>query len=187
MKFISQRRRAERRRQLRLAGVSLAGLVLATGLGGFLLPAERITTGTATIPRSPESVWRVLTDLDGMPLWRSDVVALERLPDQEGKTAWREVGRRESRVVEFAVTEPPRRLVMQWDGPGRPGTLVRSLELQGTREGTRVTVTDRRIVANPLLRLLGRLAPGGSPAGRFLRDLDLRLSLSRRQVAAGSD
>jgi hypothetical protein len=61
---------------------------------------------------------------------------------------------------------------------------MRSFELATTDRGTRVTITERTEVSNPFFRVLVRLAPGPSAVRRFLQDLDQRLIVYRRQVAA---
>jgi uncharacterized protein YndB with AHSA1/START domain len=184
MKFISERQRRARKRRRILGAVASLGTAFLALVGGVLLPIEHITTQSADFDRPPETVWRVLTDLDGMPLWRSDLITLERLPAVEGRTVWRENGRSGSRVIEFSWAEPPHRLVMQGTRSGRPGYPMRTFDLASIDRGTRVTITERSEVPNPLRRVLVRLDPGRSAVARFLEDLDLRLNLNRRQVAA---
>ena len=184
MKFISERQRRTRRRRLVLGAVWPVALTATAAVGGVLLPAEHVTRGTAVFNRSAETVWRVLTDLDGMPLWRSDLTTVERLPDHGGKTVWREVSPDGAQVLELSREEPPFRLVIQGAESGRPSYPMRSFELAPTQWGTRVTITERAEVSNPILRVLVRLDPGRSAVQRLLRDLDQRLSVYRRQVAA---
>lgn len=184
MKFISVRQRRARRRRLVRGAVGSLALAATVAGGGVLLPVEHVTSGTAVFNRSPETVWRVLTDLDGMPLWRSDLTTVERLPDHGGKTVWLEIRPNGSQVVELSREEPPFRLVMQGAEAGRASYPVRTFELATTEWGTRVTITERAEVPNPFLRVLIRLDPGHSAVRRLLRDLDQRLSVYRRQVAA---
>ncbi|HEX7025130.1 MAG TPA: SRPBCC family protein, partial [Gemmatimonadales bacterium] len=111
--WLTERKRRRRRRRVLRAGAAGLALTGVLSLLGLFLPAERVTTARGTFDRPPEAVWRVLTDLDGMALWRSDLVRIERLPDLDGRLAWREVGLRGDRVVELAVADPPVRLVLQ--------------------------------------------------------------------------
>ncbi len=184
MKFISERQRRRRRRRVTLGALLALGGAGVGWAGGGLLPVEFVTTGSAVFDRSAETVWRVLTDLDGMPLWRSDLTTLERLPNLGGKTVWREVGRNGSRVVEFASAEPPHRLVTQGTGAGQPGYPMRTFDLSATDRGTRLTITERAEVANQFSRVMVRLDPGRSGVESFLRDLDERLNVNRRQLTA---
>jgi len=185
MKFVSERRRRERRRRRRLAVSGVLGLASLAGGIGVVLPKEWVRTETGYFDRPPETVWRVLTDLDGMPLWRSDLVGVERLPSQEGRTVWREVGSDRTRVLEQSVAEPPNRLVVQASRAGAAELPQRTFDLVATDRGTRVTITDRSLVSNPLGRVLVRATPRASPARRFLGDLERRLTATRQQVSAG--
>lgn len=186
MNWHARRRRTERRRvALRwLAGA--AAMVLAASAVGFLLPVEHIRTTRTVVDRPPEAVWRVLIDLDGMPLWRSDITAVTRLPDFEGRPTWREEGRHGTRTLELAQVEPLHRLVIQQTRAGRAVLPVRTFELESTREGTLVVATERNATRNPIVRVLARLNLDGAPLERFLRDLELRVTAGRRQVATGA-
>jgi Polyketide cyclase / dehydrase and lipid transport len=177
-----RKRRARRRLVIRLA-IATAALIAATSGIGFLFPVRHEAAGRILLEPPPETVWRLLTDLDGMPLWRSDVTALERLPDLGGRPAWREIGPGGPRTMEQAEADPPHRLVLKRTRNGRPVLPIRTFELVGTPEGTLVTLTEDGEVRNPLGRILVRLRtpPGGIL--RFLRDLDQRLNGARRQVA----
>jgi uncharacterized protein YndB with AHSA1/START domain len=181
----TERRKRDRRRRLatRFLGVVAGGLSLLFA-GGVFLPIEQVRSARAMFARPPEMVWRVLTDLDGMPLWRSDLAAVERLPDLAGRPAWREVSRGGDRVVELSYSEPPHRLVIQGATGGRGGLPVRSFDLVSTPQGTLVTLTDRVEVRNPLRRVLVRLRVPRANLRRLLSDLDQVLNANRRQVAA---
>jgi len=184
MTWISRRQRKARRR--RALGV-LAGLFTAFSacfLAGLLLPAEHVGIGHLLLDRSPEAVWRVLTDLDGMPLWRSDITAVERLPDMAGRPAWREIGRSGVRVIELTRADRPRLLVIQRAAGGRTAQPFRTFELDAAATGTLVTITERGEIRNPLGRVLARLRSRAPAVDRFLRDLEQRLNPGHRQVAA---
>jgi hypothetical protein len=176
-KWKSRKRRAGRF----LTAVAAAGGVV--GLIGLCFPIEHVTSGSLLLDRPPEIVWRVLTDFDGMPLWRSDLTGLERLPDLAGKPAWREISRAGNRVLELSLAEPPRRLVMRRSVNGRPGLPSRTFELVEASRGTLLTLAERGEVPNPLLRVLVRIRAPRGEINRFLRDLDRRLNANQRQVA----
>lgn len=184
MNWTDRRRQKARKRRATMVLGLLTGAAAALFIVGAFLPAEHINTSRAVMGRSPETVWRVLTDLDGMPLWRSDVTAVERLPDLMGKPAWRETGRDGARVVELSFAEPPRRLVTRAAADGEPDLPERTFELVSTARGTEVIVTERDASPNPFRRILVRLHVPRPAIERLLRDLTQRLSINPRQVAA---
>ena len=185
MSWMEQRKRAARRRKLARALLGGAGLGAAAFVVGLLLPREHRTTMRGRFDRPPEAVWRVLTDFDGMPMWRSDVTSVERLPDADGRTSWREVGKTGDVIVEVAESEPPHRLVMRHRESGRPALPELTFRLSAAGSGTSMTMVAREKVGNPLGRVLVRLGARGSPAARLLRDLEYRLNVNRDQVASG--
>jgi uncharacterized protein YndB with AHSA1/START domain len=168
---------------LRLLG-GLVGVLACGYLVGLTLGSEQVVSAELRLAGPPEAIWRVLLDLDGMPLWRSDLVALERLPEQAGRPAWREVGRSSARVIALTAAEPPHRLVLSRSEAGKPSLPVRTFELASMEGGTVLTVTERSLVRNPLRRLLYRLLPPRAGIVRLLHDLGSRLQGSRREVVA---
>ena len=182
--WMEQRKRAARRRRLLRVLGCLAGAGVLAFLAGAALPAEHRTMARENFDRAPEAVWRVLTDLEAMPSWRSDLDRVERLPGVDGRTTWLEVGSGEAQVMELTESDPPRRLVIHRRGDGRPGLPERIVQLRATMNGTLVTVMERDQVGNPLVRVLVRLGAGESPAERLLADLHERLGTTRHNLSA---
>ncbi len=183
MNWIERRKRSHRRRQMLRGSLAGAAVLAVLALAGVVLPGESVRRGTLTISRSRESIWRILTDLDGMPRWRSDITALERLPDRDGRPVWRENDGGSVRVLQLALIEPPRRLEMRpVTGYGGDDRMI-ELEETGGGSGTRVRVIERHAVS-PLGRLFARLGRSRHAAPVFLQDLARRLGGERQQVAS---
>jgi len=182
MNWTEQRKRKARRRLARHAAVLLLTVLAAAAVLGLALGSEQVVTDQAMLDRPPETVWRVLLDLDGMPLWRSDLRSLERLPDQNGRPTWREIAAGGTRVMEIAAADPPSRLVLRRADAGTPALPLWTLELVPAARGTRVTLSVRMRVGNPVWRVYYRLRPPRAALARFLRDLGLRLVAARREV-----
>ena len=183
--WMEQRKRAARRRRLLRGLGGLAGAGVLAFLVGAALPAEHRTEARESFDRAPEAVWRVLTDLEGMPSWRSDLDRIERLPEADGRMTWLEVGSGADQVMELTESDPPRRLVIHRREDGRPGFPERIVQLRATINGTVVTVTERERVGNPLARVLVRLGTRESAAERLLADLHDRLGTARHNLNAG--
>jgi uncharacterized protein YndB with AHSA1/START domain len=181
---MEQRKRAARRRRLLRVLAGIAGAGVLAFLAGAALPAEHRTTVRASFDRAPEAVWRVLTDLEGMPSWRSDLDRIERLPGVDGRTTWLEVGSGPDQVMELTESDPPRRLVIHRREDGRLGLPERIVQLRATMNGTLVTVIERDQLENPLARVLVRMGAGESPAARLLADLHDRLGTTRHNLSA---
>ena len=183
--WMEQRKRAARRRRLLRVLGGVAGAGALAFLAGAALPAEHRTTARGSFDRAPEAVWRVLTDLEAMPAWRSDLVRVERLPEADGRMTWLEIRSGEDQVMELTESDPPHRLVIHRREDGRPGLPERIVQLRATINGTLVTVSERDQVGNPLARVLVRLGARESPAQRLLADLQGRLTATRHNLSAG--
>jgi len=182
MNWTEQRKRKARRRIARRGAILLLLVLAAVSLIGLALGSEQAVSARALVERPPETIWRVLLDLDGMPLWRSDLRAVERLPDQDGRPAWRETGAAGTRIMQVAASVAPSRLVLRRAESG--GWPLRTVELAPAGRGTLVTVSERMRVGNPLRRVYYRLLPPRGVVTRFLRDLEQRLATSRREVVS---
>jgi hypothetical protein len=75
-----------------IAGGVVAVVLVAVMVIGWLLPVKHRASRQATFIAPPEAVWRLMTDVESFPSWRSDVKTVERLPDRDGRPAWVEEG-----------------------------------------------------------------------------------------------
>ncbi len=179
--------RRQRRRRTQIRKLLLVGppaLLAALWLAGFALPDVHREEVRMFLPSTAETVWAVLTDLDGMPDWRRDLAGLERLPDGDTGVRWREVGPwGRATAFESVESAAPSRLVVRQVGPA---TNERRWVYRIARadRGVEVTVVEERRIANPLSRSIAGLL--GGDRGRIdglARDLGHRLNV-RRQLAA---
>src|SRR4026207_727745 len=106
-----RKRKARRRLAPRAVGPLSVGLGLVS-LVGLGFGVEQTVSTQALLERPPETVWRGLMDLDGMPLWRSDSTTLAPLRALAGRPSWRETGPGGTRVLELVEADPPSRLVL---------------------------------------------------------------------------
>lgn len=163
---------------MRVVAVLLAvvvGLGLLIVLVGYLLPAKHVASVSAHVPAAPERVWEALTDVSAYPKWRGDVTSVEMLPADSGHVAWREQGKNGaiSYVVEQA--DAPRRLVTRITDKSLPfgGTWEYTVTPDGT--GSRVQITERGEVYNPVFRFVSRFIMGhAATASAYLKALGAR-------------
>ncbi|MBX3147214.1 MAG: SRPBCC family protein [Gemmatimonadales bacterium] len=182
-------RRQRRRRSQVVRALALLPLLMTGALWavGSRLPVRHAEESVAWIPASPESVWLVLTDLDGMPAWRRDLASVERLPNGAGAglIRWREVsaaGRQTA--MERLEALPPERLVVRPAGVA-DSTRRWIYRLTPKDRGTEVVVRDERDVANPVRRVLvGVLGADRSTIDGMAEDLERRLVGRAGQLAA---
>lgn len=147
----------------------VAATALAAGIGMFLEPSH-VATRAAVYARTPDEVWDVISRFDRTPQWRSDVEAVEI---QSGDPI-RFIEVSDQGPVPFEVTEQerPTRLVLMTADPELPFSGSWTFELAPVEGGTRLTITERGSVYNPLFRFMARaFMDPAATANTYLVDL----------------
>ena len=145
---------------------------------GSMVSRDHCATSTISLHQPPDSVWKVVRDIGGLPSWFPAMQRSERLPDRDGREVWRQ--KMSSFDVPIIVKEstPPRRLVTEIDaatGAAFGGTWTYELTPEAAEGGTRISVTEAGWIANPIFRFLSRFVFGyyGSLDG-YLKALGAR-------------
>lgn len=144
---------------LGIAGVLVLVVVVVAAIG-LVLPKGHVASAAARYRASPDTVWAALTDVPGLASWRADLTKVETLPDRDGRRAWRETGKDGTVTYETVETDPPRRLVTRIADTGLPFGGSWTYELTPVDGGTRLTITERGEVYNPIFRFMARFVFG---------------------------
>ena len=142
----------------------IIALVALVALIGAFVPREHRATSTITLQQPPDSVWRVVRDLGGVPAWWPEIKESVRQPDKDGREVWRQ--KMSGWDVPLIVIEsaPARRLVTQIDtsaGGAFGGTWTYELTPDsGDGRGTKISVTEAGWIGNPIFRTLSRFVFG---------------------------
>jgi uncharacterized protein YndB with AHSA1/START domain len=155
---------------------ALVVLVLLLVVVGLFLPRNHVASRSAVFDAPPERIWAVLTDVSKGPEWRTGLKSVEALPPLDGRRRYRETSG--FGTVTYVVEEEraPERLVgrIADEGLGYGGSWTWEIAREGPR--TRVTITERGFVTNPVFRVLARFAFGYEKTMEiYLRDLGRRL------------
>jgi uncharacterized protein YndB with AHSA1/START domain len=143
-----------------IAGVIVA-LVMVIVVIGSLLPREHVATVSARIAASPARVWETITQPDSFATWRSDVKRVEILPTTAAGPSWREHGRNGTMTMVLEGAEPPRRMATRILDENLPfgGRWEFDIAPDGA-DASRVTITERGWVSNPIFRFVSRYVMG---------------------------
>lgn len=168
------------RRWTRLAiGLALTlSLLLALAWGiGSRLPRHHTATLSRELPVLASTLWAAVVDLERWPEWRSGVESVDRLPDRDGKPAYREIGSNGTLVYVVEEVEPPVRMVVRVvDNPDFGGTWT--YEIESVDRGTRLEITEEGEISSPLFRFCARFLFGYEATMEgFVRDVTAALSL----------
>ena len=93
--------------------IFLGLVILFLHVKGKSLPAEHTSFAVIQLSATAEDVWNVIADAARQPEWFKQVTRVERLPDRNGHTVWKQTMGRNSFTLEETTHEPPRRLVRQ--------------------------------------------------------------------------
>ena len=132
--------------------VVIVGLVAVIGL---MLPRDHVASTTTTINAPPDSVWEALVNVADYPRWRTDVRSVDVL-SAEGAMQWREHTRQDAITFERTDAQRPTRLESRIADETLPFGGTWTWNLAPEASGTRVTITERGFVTNPIFRFMSR-------------------------------
>lgn len=138
----------------------LVALVIVMAVIGMLLPQGHVAARRARIGQPPERLWQDVTDVAAYPAWRADLKQVELLPTQDGRVAWKEIGKQGAIPMAVVDATPPRRLVVKITDPKLPFGGTWTYELTPDGDGSVVSITEHGEVYNPVFRFLARFIFG---------------------------
>lgn len=155
----------------------LAAIVAVIVVIGYSLPVRHRATGDISVRSSPDSLYRLLTDLQGFPSWRTGLRSVELVPGGDGKTRFREVASDGTITYVRETAESPRRIVTRIDDKTLPFGGAWTYDIIPGADGrTTLRITEDGEVYNPIFRFVSRFVMGHDTTIRkFLADVSKRL------------
>ena len=159
---------------MKWVGIFFAGLVGLIGLMaliGYFMPREHVASRKAHFKQKPEAIWPLLAEPAMATSWRTDIVSVEMLPDQNGHAMWKEKWRNGTiLLMERTEFHPQTRLQTRIANTDLAFGGTWTFELQADGDGSQLRITENGIVNNVIFRFLSRVVFGqtGSIEG-FLR------------------
>ena len=140
------------------AGVVIGALVVlvaVVALIGMMLPQNHVAARMVRVRQTPDQVFAIISDVEKVPTWRTDVTRVEILPADNGHMMFREHG---SDAVTYRVeaSEPPRRRVVRIADANLPYGGTWTYEVTPLAPLTQITITERGEVYNPIFRFMSR-------------------------------
>jgi hypothetical protein len=133
-----------------IVAAALAALVLVVAVIGWRLPRDHVAARSATFRARPEVIFAHLASL--------------------------EIGARDDVPIAIVEQRPPDRLVTRIADPNLPFGGTWTFELTPDGGGTRLTITERGYVSNPIFRVIARVVLGhDATMDAYLRELAARL------------
>lgn len=149
---------------------ALAGLVVVIAIVGAMLPRDHVASMSTTIAAPPDTVWAALTDVSAYPTWRTDLKGIEVV--KQAPLTWKEIGAQGPMTLAVETFEPPRRMIARIQDQDQPFGGAWEYVIAPDGAGTRVTITERGWVSNPIFRFVSRYVMGHySTIDAYLRAL----------------
>jgi hypothetical protein len=141
--------------------VFAAILILITAIG-YLLPKSHTVTREARFHQPPDVIWKTITDIDAMPVWRQGLKSVKRLPDQNGLPSWVETLDSGTIPLATMTSLPQSRLVVRITDPKLPFGGAWTYEITPLPTGSSLRIREDGEVYNPIFRFLARFIFGYS-------------------------
>jgi uncharacterized membrane protein len=153
----------------------LLAVVLVVTAVGYLLPQDHLASREMILAAPASRVFDTIADVGRYPEWRTDLAKVEIV--SQTPLRWRELAGGDQVTFEVVESQPPERLQVRIADPELPfgGTWTYELSPQAT--GTRLRITERGEVYNPVFRFMSRFVFGHTATiDAYLADFERRLS-----------
>lgn len=128
---------------------------------GWWLPVKHEASRTVEFARPADEVYALVVDVKNYPAWWKDTSKVDMLVDEPNRTTFRQF--MSTGPLTMTVTErtPPTRFMTKIDDPDQPFGGTWTWEIAPTASGgSRLTVTERGEVYNPIFRFMSRFIFG---------------------------
>lgn len=147
-------------RLLKWVGYALlcvGGLLVVMVVIGAFVPEEHSVSATVELPASQQRVWQLLTDIDSQPKWRTGLVSVQHLPDENGHPCWAEVQKHMRMPLCADLSAPESTRIIRIADPSLPFGGNWNYQLVSTGpSSSRLTITENGTVGPALWRFLDR-------------------------------
>jgi hypothetical protein len=147
-----------------LAGIValLVGSLLLIVLIGYRVPRHHVVSRAIALHEKPEDVFALISNFKDGASWREGLQQVELLPDRDGHARFREKSNNGAITMEVVESNPPQRLVTRIDDRDVPFGGIWIFEIAPTADGSRLNITERGEVYNPVFRFVSRFIIGYS-------------------------
>jgi uncharacterized protein YndB with AHSA1/START domain len=153
-------------------------------IAGFL-PRKHVAATVCYLEATPQELWRVITDYEAQPVWRTKLTSVERCPDLNGNEVWKECeGPRRCLSFETVEASPPNRLVRRIVDDGLPFGGSWTFEITPEGPGSQLQITEKGEVRNLVFRFVSRFVIGHTASMEaYVKNLESALKNSKEVTA----
>ena len=140
--------------------VVLVAVVGVVTIVGWLLPVKHEASRSAHFDQPPDAIYAAVSDVAGYANWFDGVSRIEMLESTNGRTRFREYMNTGPIVMEVAEAQPPGRFVTAIADPDQPFGGTWTFEIAPEPGGSRLTITERGEIYNPIFRFMAKFVFG---------------------------
>jgi uncharacterized protein YndB with AHSA1/START domain len=140
--------------------VTLVAVVAIVACIGWLLPVGHEATRSEELSKPPETVYALIADVKNYPQWWKEITQVDMLVDEPNRTTFRQHTSTGPIVMTVSERQPPAKMVTKIDDPDQPFAGTWTWEIAPTPTGSRLTITERGEVYNPIFRFMSRFVFG---------------------------
>ena len=154
--------------------LGIAVVVLCVTAVGYMLPQQHVATREMVVAAAPASVFATIVDVARYPEWRRSLSSVDVLAGSPLR--WREHAGSDAITFEVVESRPPERWQVRIADPDLPFGGTWTYELMPEASSTRLRITERGEVYNPVFRFMSRFVFGHTATlDAYLSDLQARL------------
>ena len=155
---------------------AIVAVVLAILVGGLVTPRKHVASRTITLRATQDRVWSAVRDVARYGDWRHELEDASVVDTVQPQLRWRETSTRGSVTFGVTVDEPPHRFAARILDDDLPYSGEWTWQIDADGDDTRVTITERGEVGNPIFRFIGAHLIG------YTRSIDTYLTGLARHV-----
>jgi uncharacterized protein YndB with AHSA1/START domain len=146
---------------LLIGGGIVVTVIVIVIVVGAMLPRDHISAMSLRINANRDAVWRTITDPGAFPTWREDIRKIELLPPTSHGPSWREHSKNGALTMVVESANAGHSLLTRIADENLPFGGTWEYRLDDDRPGTtKITITERGSVRNPVFRFVSRFIMG---------------------------
>lgn len=168
----------------------IVGIVVVIAAIGWSLPVKHQASASRTFRASPAALFALITDVPSFPRWRSEVLRVETLPDENAHKRWVETAKNGPPITYTAERMvPDRLLVSRITNTDLPFGGAWTYELAPVGDGlTTLRITEDGEVYNPIFRFVSRFVMGhDATMKQYLTNVGKRFAEVEAPVAVAGE
>jgi hypothetical protein len=145
-----------RRWPLVLAAV-VVGVPALVYVAGLFVPRDHEARMSIDLSAPAPRIWSLITDFENSPRWRRDITSVRMQNVPGSPLRFIESSSQGDVTYEIVLQEAPRRQIVRIVDDDQPFGGTWTWQIEDAGAGSRVTITEKGFIKNPVFRVMGLL------------------------------